>query len=207
MDDSLPQFEVPTTEADFLYLAALEFNKKIETSPTADICLCPWTDLGNGRKVRGNVHPMCPHSPEGKLYAFVQHLKGNGWKVRFNPPTPAADGTTLEVQSTAQGSSTYVRHAAQKDKIKLPGMHPMDLIDLVEPEKLTPDQWLFHDDYADITIHDADGWKSKNAPAWETPITRTEFDSRLSQCTIGRKPKSTLPYGYRIRGAQDGPQV
>jgi hypothetical protein len=47
----------------------------------------------------------------------------------------------------------------------------------------TPDQWC--DEY-DLLILDPDGWRGKDAPRWDTPITLAEFYRRAMQCTVSR---------------------
>lgn len=50
--------------------------------------------------------------------------------------------------------------------------------------KKTPEQWLEDEDFM---IIDPDGWRHEDAPAWDEPITKAEFDSRLLECTVAPK--------------------
>jgi len=125
-----------------LWDAALAFTKILETSATDDVCLCGWKEVmigDNPKRILGNTHPLCPcHSREGVLIAFVESLKTlPQWKVIFNPSDPDPNGVTLEVQSTAQGSTA-----------KLPGLHPMDIPELLtDPEptrEIYPSDSIMH---------------------------------------------------------------
>ena len=53
-------------------------------------------------------------------------------------------------------------------------------------ELKTPEEWLKTDEYRQYTIMDPDGWRGKDAPSWETPLTHKEFEYRLMQCTLMR---------------------
>lgn len=96
-----------TEEEAALWDAALSYRRVLESAPTLDVCLCLWTEL-KGKKVLGNTHPMCPvHSREGVLVGFIECLRTlPQWTVVFKPSEPDPNGVTLEVQGTAQGSTT-----------------------------------------------------------------------------------------------------
>jgi hypothetical protein len=49
-------------------------------------------------------------------------------------------------------------------------------------ERRTPSEW-FAAGVTDRRILDPDGWRGVNAPTWDTPITRDEFERRLAMCT------------------------
>ena len=196
-----------------LWDAALAFTKILETSATDDVCLCGWKEVmigDNPKRILGNTHPLCPcHSREGVLIAFVESLKTlPQWKVIFNPSDPDPNGVTLEVQSTAQGSTA-----------KLPGLHPMDMPELldrtpeergyVDPEPTrTALDWL--DQYDHIkSIKDSDGFVGINVAS--TLITKEDFNSRLSASTVEYWPID--PGSYDMNGRLipkmhgDGPTI
>lgn len=45
----------------------------------------------------------------------------------------------------------------------------------------TPTEWAAE---FKVRILDPDGWRMKDAPAWDQPISREEFSWRLNLCTI-----------------------
>lgn len=48
----------------------------------------------------------------------------------------------------------------------------------------TPAEWLATDPYIGVRVLDPDGWDRSNlAQSWAEPITRLEFDNRLSVST------------------------
>lgn len=49
------------------------------------------------------------------------------------------------------------------------------------PIKRTPEEWCAQ--YG-VDIIDPDGWRSKDAPAWDEPITLADFYDRAIRCTI-----------------------
>ena len=51
--------------------------------------------------------------------------------------------------------------------------------------KKTAAEWLKHPDFQYITcIHDPDGWRENDGVTLDTPITRKDFENRLSVSTI-----------------------
>ena len=56
-----------------------------------------------------------------------------------------------------------------------PGLTP------VLPVKRTPEGWSA--EYG-FEIHDPDGWRHRDAPAWDEPITLAEFYKRAAESTI-----------------------
>jgi hypothetical protein len=48
----------------------------------------------------------------------------------------------------------------------------------------TPEEWLQTDDFRGLVVMDPDGWRGKNAPAWDEPITAVEFNHRLCMSTV-----------------------
>jgi hypothetical protein len=58
----------------------------------------------------------------------------------------------------------------------------------------TPDEWLAHPEYEGTVVLDPDGWDRKNfSVSWAEPITRIEFDRRLTESTIMLKPRDDGP--------------
>lgn len=60
--------------------------------------------------------------------------------------------------------------------------------------------WLATSDYAGVTVLDPDGWDRKNFEhSWAEELTREEFDSRLTLCTVQilstspQHPKNIIP--------------
>lgn len=49
----------------------------------------------------------------------------------------------------------------------------------------TPSEW---EEILGIRVKDPDGWRASDAPSWDTPITRSEFEQRAmsSTCQIFR---------------------
>lgn len=59
--------------------------------------------------------------------------------------------------------------------------------ELDEPELLTPQEWAAREGWQ---ILDPDGWRGKNAPPFDQPCTREEWEPRMWQCTVKRiRPK------------------
>jgi hypothetical protein len=53
--------------------------------------------------------------------------------------------------------------------------------------KRTPEEWLTLEAYKDYLIMDPDGWRGADAPDWNTPLNRKDFEARLFQCTLMKK--------------------
>lgn len=54
------------------------------------------------------------------------------------------------------------------------------------PDLLTPEAWC---ERYGLEIVDPDGWRGKDAPPWEQPLTLTEFWDRFTMCTV-RQPSA-----------------
>lgn len=53
-----------------------EHVHKLEVGETALLCLCEWTKLDDGRRIRGAVNMECPvHTKEGMILHFLTHAK------------------------------------------------------------------------------------------------------------------------------------
>lgn len=189
-------------EAAALWDAALSYRKVMESAPTLDVCLCQWTEL-KGKKVLGNTHPLCPvHSREGVLVGFIECLKTlPQWTVVFKPSEPDPNGVTLEVQSTAQGSTA-----------KLPGIHPMDMpayVDIRDPE---PTRQFYPADSAMHSRHGAGQYSVDKITigARECKYCTHEAVTGLS---VMRGPGTYNMDGYvipdpeRLHGLGDGPSI
>ena len=46
----------------------------------------------------------------------------------------------------------------------------------------TPEEWSV---IFDVLILDPDGWRGKGDPAWDEPITREDFRTRMWMSTVG----------------------
>jgi len=55
---------------------------------------------------------------------------------------------------------------------------------ILRKEKRTPEEWLQAEKYKGLVIMDPDGWRGKDAPAWDEPITEDEFNHRLCMSTV-----------------------
>lgn len=53
-----------------------DYVKALETGPTSDHCLCEWSEVQPGRKIRTSVNMACPvHTREGLLLGFLKHTR------------------------------------------------------------------------------------------------------------------------------------
>ena len=49
----------------------------------------------------------------------------------------------------------------------------------------TPEEWLATEEYAGHTVLDPDGWNRRDFQnSWREPLTKEEFDARLSKSTV-----------------------
>ena len=53
----------------------------------------------------------------------------------------------------------------------------------MDEELRTPQEWQ---EIMGVVIMDPDGWRTKDAPAWDEPITQSEFQTRAAISTIYR---------------------
>jgi hypothetical protein len=60
----------------------------------------------------------------------------------------------------------------------------------------TPDEWSKQ--YG-LTIKDPDGWRMKDAPSWETPISEYEYAWRMAVSTVEISDKETYMKALRER--------
>lgn len=76
---------------------------KMETGETRLTCKCEWTDLGNGKKIRGMESPECPiHTKEGLILDFItraslvlEDKQPSGRMVYVVPQRTDPDGESL----------------------------------------------------------------------------------------------------------------
>lgn len=67
-------------------------------------------------------------------------------------------------------------------------------------ELRTPDEWCA---LYGLTIADPDGWRDRDAPAWDQPIGLPEFWTRFTQCTARLVDRGTLArIGTDVRAAR-----
>jgi hypothetical protein len=78
------------------------------------------------------------------------------------------------------GKGAYFRPGQQ---IVVAGDGSYEIVAVPAPPigKRTPEAWCA--EYG-VDIVDPDGWRSKDAPAWDEPITLAEFYDRAIQCTV-----------------------
>ncbi len=56
--------------------------------------------------------------------------------------------------------------------------------------KKTPTEWMRTEPFKGYEILDADGWRGKDAPAWDEPITEREFLIRYGMSTTRVTPEA-----------------